>query len=208
MWFRIVTTNQEKIMQMRKLVLHAAFAISAGGLVLTGCTTTPDKSNSATTNASKRQAIDANVDATLSRMYSLVHGSHELVEKANGVLVFPDVIQAGFIVGGQSGNGALRVGGKTLGYYNTSSVSVGLQAGGQSKAVVFLFMTRPALEDFRKSSGWSAGANASVAVVKVGANGNVDTNTVTAPVDVIVLTNAGLMGDLSVDGTKVTKIDL
>lgn len=195
-------------MQIRKLVLHLALAVAAGSLVLAGCTTTPNKANSAATNASKRQAIDADVNATLSRAYTLVPGSRELIAKASGVLVFPNVIQAGLIVGGESGNGALRVGGNTQGYYNTSSISVGLQAGGQSKAVIFLFMTRDALSDFRKSSGWSAGAGASVAVVKVGANGAVDTNTATAPVEVIVLTNAGLMGDLSVDGTKVTKLDL
>lgn len=195
-------------MQMHKLFLPIAVAVVAGGLTLAGCTTTPDKANSAATNASKREGIDANVNATLSRTYSLVHGSRELIEKASGVLVFPDVIQAGLIVGGQTGNGALRVSGTTVGYYNTSSISVGLQAGGQSKSVIFLFMTSQALESFRKSSGWSAGADASVAVVKVGANGTVDTTTATAPVEAIVLTNAGLMGELSVDGTKITKLDL
>ena len=195
-------------MQKRNLVLKAAAALIVGSLALTGCTTTPDKPDNAATNASKRQSIDASVDATLSRMYSTVKGSRELVAKSRGVLVFPEVIQAGFIVGGQSGNGALRVGGSTVGYYNTSSLSVGLQAGAQSKAVVFLFMTQDALDSFRKSDGWSAGADASVAVVKVGANGAVDSNTATAPVEVLVLTNAGLMGDLSVNGTKVTKLNI
>ena len=195
-------------MQKRNLVLKAAAALIVGSLALTGCTTTPDKPDNAATNASKRQAIDSSVDATLSRMYSTVKGSRELVAKSRGVLVFPDVIQAGFIVGGQSGNGALRVGGSTVGYYNTSSLSVGLQAGAQSKAIVFLFMTQDALDSFRKSDGWAAGADASVAVVKVGANGAVDSNTATAPVQVLVLTNAGLMGDLSVNGTKVTKLNI
>ncbi|WP_049020373.1 BPSL1445 family SYLF domain-containing lipoprotein [Burkholderia cenocepacia] len=195
-------------MQKRNLVLKAAAALIVGSLALTGCTTTPDKPDNAATNASKRQSIDASVDATLSRMYSTVKGSRELVAKSRGVLVFPEVIQAGFIVGGQSGNGALRVGGSTVGYYNTSSLSVGLQAGAQSKAVVFLFMTQDALDSFRKSDGWSAGADASVAVVKVGANGAVDSNTATAPIQVVVLTNAGLMGDVSINGTKVTKLKI
>ncbi|RDT00216.1 hypothetical protein DWU95_30510 [Burkholderia contaminans] len=195
-------------MQKRNLVLKAAAALIVGSLALTGCTTTPDKPDNAATNASKRQAIDSSVDATLSRMYSTVKGSRELVAKSRGVLVFPNVLQAGFIVGGQSGNGALRVGGSTVGYYNTSSLSVGLQAGAQSKAIVFLFMTQDALDSFRKSEGWAAGADASVAVVKVGANGAVDSNTATAPVEVLILTNAGLMGDLSVNGTKVTKLNI
>ncbi|AFQ47965.1 YSC84-related protein [Burkholderia cepacia] len=195
-------------MQKRNLVLKAAAALIVGSLALTGCTTTPDKPDNAATNASKRQSIDASVDATLSRMYSTVKGSRELVAKSRGVLVFPEVIQAGFIVGGQSGNGALRVGGSTVGYYNTSSLSVGLQAGAQSKAIVFLFMTQEALDEFRGSDGWAAGAGASVALVKMGANGAVDTTTATAPVQVIVLTNAGLMGDVSINGTKVTKLKI
>ncbi|MEK7989280.1 hypothetical protein AAB988_39770, partial [Burkholderia contaminans] len=87
-------------MQKRNLVLKAAAALIVGSLALTGCTTTPDKPDNAATNASKRQAIDSSVDATLSRMYSTVKGSRELVAKSRGVLVFPDVIQAGFIVGG------------------------------------------------------------------------------------------------------------
>ncbi|UXU90444.1 BPSL1445 family SYLF domain-containing lipoprotein [Burkholderia sp. S-53] len=192
----------------KSLAMKAAAAVMLGSLALAGCTTTPDKPESASTSASKRQSIDASVNATLSRLYSTVPGSRELVAKSRGVLVFPNVLQAGFIVGGQSGNGALRVGGSTVGYYNTSSLSVGLQAGAQSKAIVFLFMTQDSLDSFRKSDGWAAGADASVAVVKVGANGAVDTTTATAPVEVLVLTNAGLMGDLSVNGTKVTKLDI
>ncbi|RQS16253.1 hypothetical protein DIE07_01845 [Burkholderia sp. Bp9002] len=192
----------------KTLVMKAAAAVVLGGLTLAGCTTTPDKTPPAAASASKRESIDANVNATLSRLYSTVPGSRELVAKSRGYLVFPNVLQAGLIIGGQSGNGALRVGGSTVGYYNTSSLSVGLQAGAQSKAIVFLFMTQDALDTFRKRDGWSAGADASVAVVKVGANGAVDTTTATAPVQVLVLTNAGLMGDLSVNGTKVTKLDL
>lgn len=196
-------------MQKRNPVFKAAtIAIMAGSFALAGCTTTQNKPDNASTNASTRQSIDASVNATLSRLYSNVPGSRELVAKSHGVLVFPNVIQAGFFVGGQTGNGALRVGGSTVGYYNTSSLSVGLQAGAQSKAVIFLFMTQEALSKFRSSEGWAAGADASVAVVKIGANGSVDTTTATSPVQVFVLTNAGLMGDVSVNGTKVTRLHL
>ena len=144
----------------------------------------------------------------MSRLYANVKGSRELVAKANGVLVFPSVIQAGFVVGGQYGEGALRVGGKSVGYYSTVSGSFGLQAGGQSKAIIFLFMTRDALNRFRRSNGWSAGGEGSVALVKVGANGVIDTNTATAPVEAFVLTNAGLMGDVSLSGTKVSRLKI
>ena len=122
------------------------------------------------------------------------------------MLVFPSVLQAGFIVGAQYGKGSLRVGGSTVGYYSTTSGSIGLTAGAQSKALIFLFMTQDALDKFRNSDGWSAGADASVALVKMGANGTIDTTTATKPVEVIVLTNAGLMADVSLEGTKVSRL--
>ena len=124
------------------------------------------------------------------------------------MLVFPSVLQAGFIVGGQYGEGALRVGGGTVGYYSTTSGSFGLQAGAQSKAIIFLFMTQDSLDKFRNADGWSVGGDASVALVKMGANGAIDTTTATAPVEVFVLTNAGLMADLSLQGTKVSRLKI
>jgi lipid-binding SYLF domain-containing protein len=195
-------------MQRRNFILKTTAALAFGSLAITGCTTTGNKPDSAATDASKRHSIDASVDGTISRLYSTVPGSRELVSKARGVLVFPSVIQAGFIVGGQYGEGSLRVGGGTVGYYSTVSGSFGLQAGAQSKAIIFLFMTQDSLDKFRNSDGWSAGGDASVALVKMGANGSIDTTTATAPVQVFILTNAGLMGDVSVDGTKVSRLKI
>jgi lipid-binding SYLF domain-containing protein len=195
-------------MQRRNFMLTAAVTLASGGLALAGCTTTTGQNTSAATNMSKRQSIDASVDGTLSRLYSTVPGSHELLAKSRGVLVFPEVLQAGFIVGAQYGEGALRVGGATVGYYSTASGSFGLQAGAQSKALIFAFMTQDALEKFRATDGWAAGADASVALVTVGANGTVDTNTATHPVEAFVLTNAGLMADVSLAGTKVTRLNI
>lgn len=195
-------------MQRRNFILTAAAALASGGLALAGCTTTPESPSTASGNASKRESIDASVNGTMSKLYSTVPGSHELVAKSRGVLVFPSVLQAGLIVGGQYGEGALRVGGASVGYYSTVSGSFGLQAGVQSKAIIFCFMTQDALDRFRNSDGWSAGADASVALVKVGANGAIDTTTATAPVEVFVLTNAGLMGDVSLAGTKVTRLNI
>jgi lipid-binding SYLF domain-containing protein len=194
-------------MQRRNFILTVA-ALATGGVAFGGCTTTPASNPSAADNASKRRSIDASVDATLNKLHSTVPGSRELLEKARGVLVFPSVLQAGFIVGGQYGEGALRVGGATVGYYSTVSGSFGLQAGAQSKAMIFCFMTEDALDRFRTSDGWSVGADASVALVKVGANGTIDTTTATAPVQAFVLTNAGLMGDISLAGTKVTRLNI
>ncbi|CAN5217512.1 lipoprotein [soil metagenome] len=190
-------------MQKRKFLIQSAILLGAGTLLAAGCSTTP-MSGAGTT--SKRQDIDAGVNATLSKLSSTMPGSQELVNKARGVLVFPSVLAAGFGVGGEYGEGALRVGGRSVDYYSTASASFGLQIGAQSKAVVFLFMTQEALDKFRNSKGWTAGVDASVAVVKAGANGDVDLNTATQPVNVFVMTNKGLMANLTIEGTKITKL--
>ncbi|MBN3758596.1 hypothetical protein G3N95_37195 [Paraburkholderia sp. Tr-20389] len=195
-------------MQRRNFMLKSTAALAFGTLALAGCTTTKSSGESAATDMSKRQSIDASVDGTMSRLYTTVKGSRELVAKSRGILVFPSVLQVGFVVGGQYGEGALRVGGASVGYYSTISGSFGLQAGAQSKAIIFCFMTQDALDKFRNSDGWSAGADASVALVKLGANGVVDTTTATAPVEAFILTNAGLMADVSLAGTKVSKLKI
>ncbi|CAM2145012.1 SH3 domain-containing YSC84-like protein 1 [Pararobbsia alpina] len=193
-------------MQRREFVLKSGVAVAALAATLAGCTANNNSGND--DPAAERRAINSSVDDTLSKLYTQVSGSRELVSRARGVLVFPNVVKAGLIVGGEYGRGSLRVAGTTTGYYSTTAVSVGLQAGAQSKALIFLFMTQDSLDTFRNRDGWSAGADASVAVLKLGANGAIDTTTATAPVEVIVLANAGLMADLSVDGTKVTKLKI
>ena len=130
------------------------------------------------------------------------------MRKANGVLVFPNVLAAGLVVGGEYGRGVLRTGGQTVNYYSMTSLSVGFQAGAQSKAVVILFMSRDALDKFRNSRGWTAGVDGSIAVINVGANGEVATNAINSPVQALVLTNSGLMANLSLEGTKISKLDL
>ncbi|HEY2024519.1 BPSL1445 family SYLF domain-containing lipoprotein [Paraburkholderia sp.] len=186
----------------------AATTLILTGVGVAGCTMTGNQAPTAATDTSKKQSIDASVDGTMSRLYSTVGGSRELVGKSQGVLVFPSVVEVGFIVGGQYGEGALRVGDAAAGYYSTVSASFGLLAGAQSKSLIFLFITQEALTKFRSSAGWTAGADASVALLKVGANGALDTTTATAPVEAIVLTNAGLMGDLSLEGTKVSPLKI
>ncbi|MEW9582485.1 YSC84-related protein [Paraburkholderia sp. DGU8] len=195
-------------MNRRHFVLKTTAAAAAVTLMLAGCTMTPGSGKSPETDASKRQAIDASVDGTLSRLFSTVQGSRELAAKAQGVLVFPDVKKAAFIVGAEYGEGALRVGGKTAGYYSTAGASFGFQAGAQSTAVIFLFMTHDALASFQSSSGWSAGGDMAVSVAKVGANGTIDTTSASSQVVALVLTNTGLMADASVNGAKVTRLNL
>ncbi|HTR07065.1 MAG TPA: YSC84-related protein [Paraburkholderia sp.] len=194
-------------MRRRQFLLSSSAALAAGGFALSGCTTTPfGTQDSAAQNAAKRNSIDAGVDATLSRLYGTVNGSRELISKSSGVLVFPQVLAAGFWIGGQYGTGALRVDGRTTGYYSTVAGSFGLQIGAQSKAIIFAFMNQQALDNFTRSQGWSAGADATVALVTVGANGNVDTSTAMSPIEAFVLTNAGLMAGVSLEGVKVSRL--
>jgi lipid-binding SYLF domain-containing protein len=120
--------------------------------------------------------------------------------------VVPSVISAGFWFGAQYGQGVLRIGGQTNGYYSITAASFGLQIGAQSKAIVMLFMNQPALDEFVHSQGWAAGVDATVAVLQVGANGNVDTSTAMSPVEAFVLTNGGLMAGVSLEGTKISRL--
>ena len=198
------TLATENAMKKRSFLLAAA---AASALALSACSTTGPSADKADP-ASKRTAIDAGVDSALANLYAQAPGSRELVAKASGVLVFPSVVSAGFVVGGSYGQGALRVGGKSTGYYSTAAGSVGLLAGAETKSMYILFMTPEALAKFQASNGWTAGVDASVTLVKVGAEASGTTATVQEPVIGYVLTKGGLMANLSFDGTKITRLEL
>jgi lipid-binding SYLF domain-containing protein len=187
------------------LTIVAAAALAVGSI--TGCSTTATKDASASDSpAAKRRAIDADVDAALARLYAQDPSAREMVAKARGTLVFPSVISAGFVIGGSYGQGALRVGGHSARYYSTAAGSVGLLAGAEAKSVFLLFMTDEALAKFRASDGWTVGADASVTLVNVGANAQVDSKTAQQAIVGYVLTKGGLMANLSLDGTKITPL--
>lgn len=187
------------------IVLTAA-SVAVMGLMATGCTTTTQDQSANSSPASQRAEINAGADATLSKLYASSPDARQLVAKAKGVLIFPSVIKGGFVVGAQYGRGVLRVGNRVDSYYSTAGGSFGFQAGAQSTALVFLFMTDDALAKFRSSSGWTAGADATVAVATVGVNGSIDTNTMSQPVIGFALNNVGLMAGVSIEGTKVTRL--
>lgn len=180
------------------LLVAAAFTV--------GCTTTGPSASSEPVD--KRKEIDAGVDGALTRLFESVKGSRELASRAQGVLVFPRVLSAGLVVGGEYGEGALRSKGATVGYFRLVSASFGATIGGQSKAVIIMFMTSEAFNKFVNSSGWTAGVDASVALAKVGATGEIDTLTGQQPVVGFVQTNAGLMVDASINGAKISKLNI
>jgi lipid-binding SYLF domain-containing protein len=156
--------------------------------------------------AASAGAIDADTNATLGRFYRHVEGSRRLVREAAGVLVFPTVIKAGMGIGGEYGEGALRIRGKTVGYYNTVSASFGFQLGAQARSVIILFMTDDALARFRDTDGWKVGVDGSVAVVTIGIGGSIDTNRITSPVIGFIFDGKGLMYNLTLEGSKISRI--
>jgi lipid-binding SYLF domain-containing protein len=158
------------------------------------------------TSAASADEINIGVDATLKRFSNEVPGGSDFLKKAEGVLVFPKVIKAGFGIGGEYGEGALRIRGKTVGYYSTAAASIGFQLGAQSKSIVLVFMEKKALSDFRKSDGWKAGVDGSVALVEWGVGEDVNTIDIKDPIVGFVFSNKGLMYNLTLEGSKFTKI--
>jgi lipid-binding SYLF domain-containing protein len=156
----------------------------------------------------QRHDINTAANQALSQFDSEVAGGRDLAAKAQGILVFPNVYAAGIGIGGQYGKGELRIAGQPVAYYSITSGTLGLTLGAQARNIVFLFMTPQALSDFRNSSGWQAGASAGVALIKTGKEGTIDTSQLTSPVLAFVYGNTGLMADVSVDGTKISKLGI
>jgi len=152
-------------------------------------------------------ALDKQVSATLDRFYALSDQHKYLADNAAGVLVFPAVTKAGAGVGGEHGTGALLQKGKTVGYYSVTGASIGLTLGVSRHSEVILLNTQDALNKFLNSKDWSIGADTSVAVVKTGAGGKYDTQTLSKPVLAFVFGEKGLMGDASLQGAKISKVD-
>jgi lipid-binding SYLF domain-containing protein len=151
-------------------------------------------------------AIDQQVSTTLDKFYALSKDNNSLAQKAAAVLVFPDITKGGVGIGGEHGDGALQENGKTVGYYSISGASVGLTLGLSHHSEVILFNTPQARDKFVNGSDWSVGADASVAVMKKGASGGYDTQSLRKPVNVFVFGEKGLMGDASLGGAKISKI--
>lgn len=150
--------------------------------------------------------IDVSVDVALDRFYSQVAGSREFAKVAKGLLILPNVKKGAFLVGAEYGEGAFRIDGKTVDYYNMMVASFGLQVGAEAKDIIIAFMTNKALMQFRNSSGWEAGVDGNIALIDVGGGQRINTNTVKDPIVAFVFDVKGLMADLSLNGAKFTKL--
>jgi len=175
--------------------------IVAGCLVLVGSLLLPTMSYAKTA-----EEIDASVNAALSRFTEQVGGADAFLHDAKGVLVFPDVIQAGIGVGGEYGEGALRVDGQTATYYSIASGSVGFQLGVQKKDIILVFLQDKALRDFQAKQGWQVGADGSVVLVNLGAHASIDSTTLNQPIVGFVVGQTGLMYNLTLQGSKISKL--
>jgi len=157
--------------------------------------------------AASAQEIDSAVDEAISVFKKDVNGADVFLNQSAGYLVFPRVIKVGIGIGGETGEGALRIGGKTVDYYRTSAGSFGFQLGAQAKSMVIAFMTPESLEKFRNASGWKAGVDGSVALIDMGAGKAIDTHNIKDPVVGFVFDSKGLMANLTFEGSKFSKLD-
>ena len=153
------------------------------------------------------EEIDKYADMTLQRFYKEVNGGKEIAHQAKALLIMSDVTKAGFMIGGTYGQGALRVNGKTTGYYNLIAGSYGFTIGAEQMDIIIAFMTQKALDEFVKIDGWEVGVTGNVAFIDAGGGKRLDTTSLKDPVVAFVFSPAGLMVDASLKGAKFTKLN-
>ena len=151
--------------------------------------------------------LDARAASTLAKFRKHEPDADAVIKNAAGVLVFSGIVKGAFIVGAEGGDGALQVNGKSVAYYNFAAASFGLQAGGQSKALVVIFRDKAALDGFRNSSGFEIGVDGQVAFFNKGSGDTLTTITKNNPIVFYVFDNTGLLADVSMKGGKFTKLD-
>lgn len=156
--------------------------------------------------AASAREIDAQATQALKTLYQSNPAAKTLADRAKGVLIFPNIVKAGFMVGGQFGDGALRRGGKTVAYYRSLAASYGFQAGAQSFGYVLFFMDNESLEYLEKSDGWELGSGPSLVVLDKGFGKTLSTTTMQKGVYAYIFGQKGIMGGLGIQGSKITRI--
>ena len=150
--------------------------------------------------------IDQRVSSALNSLYANNPKAKELGAKAKGILVFPDIKKGAFLIGAQFGYGALRKGGRTVGYYRTGAASYGFQAGVKQFGYALFFMTNSALDYLNQSGGWAIGSGPSIVVLDQGAASSLSTTSIRSDVYAFVFNQQGLMGGMGLEGSKITQI--
>ncbi len=186
---------------------HPLFSVSTFLAVLLSTLLLFTVIGASTAQAASAREIDIKVNDALKRFKKEVGGASEFLGTAKGMLVFPEVIKAGIGIGGEYGEGALLIGGKTVDYYNTAAASIGFQLGAQMKTVIIVFLQKSALDKFRKSDGWEAGVDGSVALATLGVGASIDSTSLNKPIVGFVFGNKGLMYNLTFEGSKYTRLN-
>jgi lipid-binding SYLF domain-containing protein len=156
--------------------------------------------------AASASEIDRNATEALETLYANTPDAKDLATQAKGILVFPSIVKGGFIVAGQYGDGALRKGESTVGYYRSIAASYGLQAGVQSFGYVLLFMDDASLAHLEQSNGWEIGTGPSVVVLDKGFGKSLSSTTLRKGVYAFIFGQKGLMAGLGLQGSKITRI--
>lgn len=156
--------------------------------------------------AASAAAIDRDADEAIAAFREEVNGAEVFLGQAAGYLVFPRVIKVGIGLGAETGEGVLRVNGRSAAYFRTTSGSFGLQLGAQAKSMVIAFMTKDSLAKFRQSTGWQVGVDGSVALIDLGTGKQINTGNIKDPVVGFIFGSKGLMYNLTLEGTKISRI--
>ncbi len=156
--------------------------------------------------AEPAEVLEVKANAAEKVFINEVQGGKEFLSKVEGYLVFPEVIKGGFVVGGSYGEGVLRVKGQTVDYYRMISGSIGLQAGFQKRSYIIAFISKTALDGFRKSNGWEVGVDGSITVVNWGGGKDINSLSFEKPIYAFVFDTKGLMYNLTLEGTKFQRI--
>jgi len=152
------------------------------------------------------QTVDRDADAALAKLYGTEPAAKRLGAEAKGILVFPRIVKAGFLVGAQYGEGVLLKGGRPVGHYNIAAGSYGFQAGAQRFAYAMFFMKDTALTYLQNSAGFEVGAGPSVVVLDSGKAKTLTTTTSRDDVYAFIFGQKGLMAGMGLQGSKITKV--
>jgi lipid-binding SYLF domain-containing protein len=157
--------------------------------------------------AASRAELDRKATSALNDLYKKYPKAKELAGKAKAILIFPEVLKVGLMVGAETGDGVMRVNGKTVAYYNTSGASYGMQAGAQKYGYALFIMTDAGLSAIQKAEGFEVGVGPSVVVMDDAMAKKTTTTTINKDIYAYIFSQKGLMAGLGVQGNKLTKLD-
>jgi len=197
-------SRREKQMRIETVLPKRSLVLSSMLVITVALITTWSAGSAIAASASE---IDRNATQALYTLYNTTPGAKALGDKAKAILIFPSIVKGGFIVAGQFGDGALRKGGRTVGYYRSVAASYGFQAGAQSFGYVLFFMDEASLQYLNKSDGWELGSGPSLVVLDKGFGKNLSTTTMQKGVYAFIFNQKGLMGGIGIQGSKITKIN-